>query len=239
MKKLPSVRVIVMTMIAIILVNIISAFDYNVKRINRVVNSDTKIMASFNTLDSIDYAKEKVTIDSKHLLKTDKSFEVETIDNAVSSVLIEEEIDYSEIYPEIVYEGMTLEQLGDKLDKNLKSTLSGYGYTIASYAIEYDVDPYLAVAIILHETGCNSGSCSGLVKKCNNVGGMKGGPNCGNGSYKKFSSLEKGIESFMKNLSNNYIKKGLKTPEAINKKYAASTTWAGKIKYYMNKIKKN
>ena len=231
MKKLPSVRVILMTVIAIILVNIIFSFEYE-KQEDRVVSSDTKILAAYLSIDKKNYAKDIIDLsDSKNI-----NVDVEAAESIVSDILIEK-VDNSAIYPEIVYEGMTLEQLGEKLDRNLKSTLSGYGYTIAKYAIEYDVDPYMAVAIILHETGCNSGKCSTLVRKCNNVGGMKGGPSCGNGSYKRFSTLDKGIESFMRNLSNNYIKKGLTTPEAINKKYAASNSWSGRVKYYINKIK--
>lgn len=231
MKKLPSVRVILMTIIAIVLVNIIFSFEYE-KQEDRVISSDIKILASYLSVDKKNYAKDIINIGKAK----NNEVEVETTENIVSDVLIET-VDNSKIYPEIVYEGMTLEQLGEKLNRNLKSTLSGYGYTIAKYSIEYDVDPYMAVAIILHETGCNSGKCSTLVRKCNNVGGMKGGPNCGNGSYKRFDSLDQGIESFMKNLSKNYIKKGLTTPETINKKYAASTSWAEKVKYYINKIK--
>lgn len=230
MKKLPSVRVIYMTIIATILVNIIFYFDYNVKQKDRVISSDTNILALRSSIEKVDYAKENMTLNKN---KKEKLVEVETTNAIVSDVLIEEEI----IEPEIVFDGMTLEQLGEKLDRSLKSTLSGQGITIANYALAYDVDPYLAVAIILHETGCNSGKCSTLVRKCNNVGGMKGGPNCGNGSYKRFETLEEGIKSFMKNLSNNYIKKGLTTPEAMNRKYAESNTWAQKVKYYIKKVK--
>lgn len=230
MKKLPSVRVIYMTIIATILVNIIFSFDYNVKQKDRVISSDTNILALRASIEKVDYAKENMTLNKN---KKEKLVEVETTNAIVSDVLIEEEI----IEPEIVFDGMTLEQLGEKLDRSLKSTLSGQGITIANYALAYDVDPYLAVAIILHETGCNSGKCSTLVRKCNNVGGMKGGPNCGNGSYKRFETLEEGIKSFMKNLSNNYIKKGLTTPEAMNRKYAESNTWAQKVKYYIKKVK--
>ena len=234
MKKLPSVRVIFMTIIAIILVNIIFSLEYNVKQDNRVVSSDTKLLASYLSIGNIDYTKE-----SKSLVRNiNNNSEVETEEVVVKNVLIED-VDNSYVYPEIVFEGMTLEELGEKLNRSLKSTLSGHGYTIAKYAIEYDVDPYMAVAIMLHETGCSSGKCSGLVRNCNNVGGMKGGPSCGNGSYKRFKNLDEGIKSFMKNLSKNYIKKGLTTPEAINKKYAASTSWSERVKYYINKVKKS
>ena len=94
----------------------------------------------------------------------------------------------------IVYDGLTLNELAIKLEKNLNSTISGYGYTFASKSLELGLDPYLAVAIMLHETGCKW-NCSSLMKKCNNVGGMKGTPGCNGGSYKKFDTLEEGIDT--------------------------------------------
>ena len=136
----------------------------------------------------------------------------------------------------IVYDGMTLNELAEKLNRSLKSTISGTGMSFAKYAVEMGIDPYLAVAIVLHETGCN-GSCSTQVKQCYNVGGMKGGPSCNGTSYKKFASLDEGIYSFMKNLKTNYYDKGLTTAEQMNKKYAASTTWATKVNNYISKIK--
>ena len=54
--------------------------------------------------------------------------------------------------PVIVYDNMTIEQLSAKLDRVLKSTMSGKGSLIASYSLEKGVDPYLATAIILLET---------------------------------------------------------------------------------------
>lgn len=136
----------------------------------------------------------------------------------------------------IVYDGLTKEQLVAKLNRNLNSTLEGTGEIFADYALELGIDPYLAVAIVLHETGC-SWNCSTLVTQCNNVGGMKGSPGCGGGSYASFSTLEEGISRYMNNLYNNYYVYGLTTPETINPKYAQSTTWASKINYYINKIR--
>ena len=136
----------------------------------------------------------------------------------------------------IVYDGMTLDELAEKLNRSLKSTLSDTGMSFAKYAVEMGIDPYLAVAIVLHETGCNY-SCSTQVKQCYNVGGMKGGPSCNGTSYKKFDSLDDGIYSFMYNLKTNYYDKGLTTAEQMNKKYAASKTWATKVNNYINKIK--
>ena len=135
----------------------------------------------------------------------------------------------------IVYENMTLNELAEKLNKSLKSTLSGTGMSFAKYAVEMNIDPYLAVAIVLHETGCNY-KCSAQVRQCYNVGGMKGGPSCNGTSYKKFNSLDEGIYGFMYNLKVNYYDKGLTTVEQINKKYAASNSWAKKIHHYIKKI---
>lgn len=136
----------------------------------------------------------------------------------------------------IVYDGLTMNELTEKLNRSLHSTLSGTGASFAKYAIEMGIDPYLAVAIVLHETGCN-GTCSKQVRECYNVGGMKGGPSCNGTSYKRFNSLDEGIYAFMSNLKENYYDKGLNTPEKMNKKYAASTSWAKKVNHYINKIK--
>ena len=59
----------------------------------------------------------------------------------------------------IVYDGMTLKELGEKLDRSMGSSLDGYGEYFASYALEKGVDPYLALGIVLLETGCKWG-CS-------------------------------------------------------------------------------
>ena len=133
----------------------------------------------------------------------------------------------------IVYDNMTMRQLAEKLNRSLKSTISGQGYLIASYSLELGIDPYLATAIILHETGCNSGTCSSLVRSCNNVGGQKGGPSCGRGAYKAYPTLEEGIKGYLDNLYRNYISHGLTTAEAIGPKYAASTTWASQVNGYI------
>lgn len=136
---------------------------------------------------------------------------------------------------EIVYDNMTLEQLSQKLDNSLKSTMSGKGSLIASYALEKGVDPYMATAIILLETGCNH-SCSKLVITCNNVGGQKGS---GCGAYRSYPTLDDGIRGFIDNLYNNYVSRGLTTPETIGPKYAASGLWSTKVNRYINVIKAN
>ncbi len=130
---------------------------------------------------------------------------------------------------------ISYDELVAKLNRSLNSTLSGKGESFAKYATELGIDPYLAVAIVLHETGCKW-NCSTLLKQCNNVGGMKGSPGCNGGSYKAFSSLDEGIKAFMTNLYKNYYVQGLTTPETIGPKYAASSTWASQVRSYMNEI---
>ena len=136
----------------------------------------------------------------------------------------------------IVYDGMTLNELTEKLNRSLKSTIAGKGDVFASYSLERGVDPYLVVSIMLLETGCNW-SCSSLMRKCNNVGGQKGSPSCDGGSYRAYPSLDEGIKGFIDNIADNYYAYGLTTPEAMNKKYAESNMWAIKVNNYISSVK--
>ena len=133
----------------------------------------------------------------------------------------------------VVYDGLTLDELSEKINRSLNSTISGKGYLIASHSLEKGVDPYMATAIMLHETGCKWG-CSYLVNSCNNVGGQKGS---GCGAYSYFNSLDEGIIAFIDNLYNNYISYGLTTPEEINPKYAEDPNWSVNVNKYIEIIK--
>jgi len=145
---------------------------------------------------------------------------------------------YNEIKDEIiiepvVYDGLTLNELAEKINRSLSSTITGKGYLIASHSLEKGVDPYMATAIMLHETGCKWG-CSYLVNSCNNVGGQKG---TGCGEYSYFNSLDEGIKAFIDNLERNYISCGLTTPEEINPKYAEDPNWSKGVNKYIEMIK--
>ena len=196
-------------------------------------------------------------------LQTDKSFSVEEVDvknMAASANMYVKDTDtelagdlmvFEEVSMETtpaavmllprteVFDGMTLEELGAKIDRNLgNGYIAGKGELIASYCVEKGVDPYIATAIILHETGCRA-KCSKLVQQCNNVGGQKGYPTCGSGAFKRFPTLDDGIRGFVNNLYKNYYAYGLTTVEQIAPKYAEGNTWAGKINWYVNVIKKS
>lgn len=132
----------------------------------------------------------------------------------------------------IVYDNMTMEELSAKLEKSMNSTLKGKGELFATYSIELGLDPYLALAITLHETGC-SYSCSGLVQTHNNLGGLKGA----DGKYMSFATLDEGIKGYLDILYKRYYSKGLTTPELMNPVYAESTTWASRVNWYIEQIK--
>ncbi len=143
---------------------------------------------------------------------------------------------YDNTVGKIVWDGLTMGELIDKLNRMLNSTLSGKGEIFATHSLELGMDPYLAVAIVLQETGCQW-NCSYLVNACNNVGGQKGSPGCDGGAYKAYSTLDEGIIGYLDNLYYNYYAYGLTTAEAMNPKYAESTAWAYNVNSYIEKIK--
>lgn len=188
--------------------------------------------------------EEEIIVDSKKALKSVASGEI--IEGTAAEIAAAQEKAIKEAEAKAleeekkrkVYDGLTLDELTAKINKMFKgSYLDGTGEQFASYSLEKNVDTYTAVAIVLLETGC-TWTCSKQVRTCNNVGGMKGSPSCNGTSYRSFDTLEQGIKSFIDNLSKNYYKKGLDTPEKMNKKYAASSTWAQKVNKYIEKIKK-
>ena len=133
-----------------------------------------------------------------------------------------------------VFEGMTIEEIAAQLNKSLKNDISGKGMVIANKCIELGVNPFVATAIILHETGCGQNQCSNIARNCYNFGGQKG---AGCGAYKKYNSVDEGLEGMISNLYRNYYSRGLVTVETIGPKYAESDTWISKINWYVNKIR--
>lgn len=174
----------------------------------------------------------RVTTTNENLAteKDDNEEEVNNVEEVEGNIT--EEINAS-IEEEKVYDDKTLDELAEQLNKSLSSTLENKGYLYASYSLEKGVDPYLAVAISLEETGCSWG-CSDLVVTCNNVGGMKGS---GCGSYAAFDTIDDGIKAFIDNIYNNYVAYGLTTAETMNPKYAENPMWSSNVNAYIERIK--
>ena len=221
-------------------------------KLKRIIETSTMLVLvlamlviNINSYNKIEQKKEKRKIDAEEryqLAKADATqITITTFNKFFEKKVQKEEERKEREYQEylktlIVYDGLTMDQLAEKLDRSLKNELHGYGRLYAEYSLANGVDPYIAVAISLHETGCN-GHCSNLMLSCNNVGGQKGSPVCGSGGYRGFDTLEDGIKGFIDNLSKNYFSMGLNTPELMNPKYAGSTSWASKVNYYVDTIK--
>ena len=188
-------------------------------------------LLNYNIISN-DYKVTKKTNSTANYMTIDQLIENKTETEISILDHYEEEEKEEEVDP-IVYDEMTLDELSEKINRSLNSTISGKGYLIASHSLEVGVDPYMATAIILQETGCKWG-CSYLVNACNNVGGQKGS---GCGDYSSFNTLDEGIIAFIDNLERNYISYGLTTPEAINPKYAEDPNWSVNVNKYIEAIK--
>lgn len=173
--------------------------------------------------------------ESEELVYANQLYEPGTYEEVLvdSSLIEEQEPEIVEPERIEVYEGMTIEELIDKLNNILSSDLTGTGEYYAKYSIELGVDPYLAVAISMHETGC-TWNCSYLAKTCNNVGGQKG---YGCGDYQAYDTLSDGIYGFILNIKRNYVDYGLLTADQMNPKYAEDPMWSSKVNKYIEKIK--
>ena len=175
-----------------------------------------------------------ITTDTK-IMNNDKNKKESIIDELLVSDVVVETAPASVIIPPRVevYEGMTIEELSDKLNKSLGGILSGHGDVIASHSIELGVDPYVVAAIMMHETGNGT---SRIANSCFNFGGQKGS---GCGAYKKYDTVDDGLRGIIDNLYKNYYAYGLNTVESIGHKYAESQDWPNKINWYVNKIRSN
>lgn len=199
----------------------------------------TTMMVIIALGNSINLSSNKITIKDKELADAnDITLEVKAnvlIKDVKEDLKITAKTKIKE-EPPIVYDNLTMEDLVNKLNRVMTSSLTGKGELFASYALSSGVDPYIALAIVFQETGCYYGSCSSLVQRCNNIGGMKSGANrCG--SYAYFNSIDEGIMNYINNLAIGYFNQGLNTPELMNSKYAADTSWAYKVNNYVNIIK--
>ena len=190
---------------------------------------------TYTTFNIKEFDIKNIAASASLLTKEEKEEDSSQVNLLLSEVVMETAPAAVIIPPRIeVFEGMTLEEVAFQLEKTLKNDVSGKGMVIAKKCIELGVDPYIATAIIMHETGCGQAQCSSLARNCYNFGGQKG-PGCG--AYRRYNSVDEGLEGMINNLYKNYYAYGLTTVEAIGPKYAEGNTWVGKINWYVNKIR--
>ena len=185
------------------------------------------IISSSNNEDTTSVVTTKI-------IRNDDTTIIDSNDN--KSSIPYENPPYFEDDGSIIYDGMTITELTDKLNKSLNDYLTNTGFFFADYTRKTGLNPYLSVAIVNLETGCKW-SCSNMTRTCNNIGGLKGRPSCNGSSYRKFNTLGEGIDGFLDIIYNNYYLKGMTTPESMASTYAASSEWSSKVNSYMNEIK--
>ena len=207
--------------------------------IGLVIEKDLSSSYKYSS-DIYNFKIQNMAASSNMIVKSVKTKNEQTVKPAFKEVEMETSPASVIIPPRVeVYEGMTLEELGEKINRSLGSDIvAGKGPLIAAECVNKGVDPYIATAILLHETGCGS-RCSNLARSCFNFGGQKGSPGCNGGAYKAFSSIDEGLVGLIDNLYNNYFSRGLNTVESIGPKYAESGTWVSKINWYVEKIRNN
>jgi hypothetical protein len=131
---------------------------------------------------------------------------------------ISEEIVSQDARSEIIYQYLT----------SYGSPLAEYSQKIVEIADKYDVDFRLIVAIAQQE----SNLCKFIPERTYNCWGW--------GIHSRgtlgFNSFEEGIETVTAGIKENYIDKGLKTPEEIMSKYTPSSpgTWAFGVSTFMS-----
>lgn len=117
----------------------------------------------------------------------------------------------------------------ERLEKYLNShnsPLAGYSDTFIRVADKYNLDWRLIPAI----SGVESTFGKRIPQNSFNAYGWA------NGEY-KFHSWDESIEVVGKTLREKYIDKGAPTINKIARRYAPpSSTWAGKVKFFMTKI---
>lgn len=126
----------------------------------------------------------------------------------------------------------------DKFDQVLHGKLAGKGQAFIAASQEYNIDPALLVAIAQHETG--NGKSRAAMEK-NNIAGMMG-----RNGLKAYATVEESIRDMARNLSENYLGKGLNTIAKIGAKYAPigatndptglNNHWVNGVNKYYNRL---
>jgi hypothetical protein len=99
--------------------------------------------------------------------------------------------------------------------------------TFMQRCMEYDMDCYLLPAI----TGLESTFGQAILPGSYNPFGWGGG-------YIMFKNWDHAINTVAQGVAKNYIGRGATSVEAIGSKYAASTTWAPRVRGFMAQFKR-
>ena len=94
---------------------------------------------------------------------------------------------------------------------NLGGVMTGHSAYLYNKCIEYDVNPLLAAAIIIHESGNGT---SVAIRKLNNIAGFMGSR-----GLMRFDSIRDSIDFMVILLKEQYIDKGFDSIDSIQKKY--------------------
>lgn len=151
-------------------------------------------------------------------------------DNPIEEVIPGEEI--------VEYDGENYAAVGKKIEKYLvKTTLENYGEYIAKKSINKGVNPYLIAAMIIINSNCEV-QCNAIVDKCNNVGDLKGtSGGCFGGTYKRYNTLQDGIDDLINYVLLDLYANDLKNPNAFYQRYEKNSAWSYRVTRYMERIK--
>jgi beta-N-acetylglucosaminidase len=114
------------------------------------------------------------------------------------------------------------------LETFLHGVLSWKSQAFYNAQNKYNINAAVLIGIANQESGYGSSS---VAKRLNNIGGMRTKK-----GYIKYDSVEECIDSIASNLQRNYVKRGLKTPPKIGKKYCETDTWSQAVVSQMRNI---
>ena len=150
----------------------------------------------------------------------------------------EEPVKKEEEEVDINYNGESVSEIAEKIDKYCKKTpLEGHGEFIAKTSIKKSVNPYLIGGIILESTSCKT-ECTILFQECNNVAKMKGDPGCFGGSYKSYKNIDDSISDLVNQVSKQFYTPEMQSPYKMYKDYGKSSSWAFKVANHMELLKR-
>ena len=139
----------------------------------------------------------------------------------------------------------------DKLQSMLKGPLQGKAQAIVDAAKRNGIDPLFLSSVVALETGWGT---SKAVKDYNNPGGLMDSSTPDAKGFKKFGSVEEGLEAMARNLRKNYLDGGLglgtlDTIDKIHKVYSppgaandpndTNKEWGNSVVNIMNKLSEN